>query len=164
MDPRKVELVGKYTDIIQIGARNMQNYPLLIEVGRSGKPVMLKRGPGSTIDEWLSAVRYIEEQGNKQIILCERGIRTFETKTRLTLDLAGALKAKQISGYPVIIDPSHGTGDRELIGPMVKAAGAAGFDGVMVETHIKPSQAKCDKEQALDTDEFNKLFDKQDRS
>ncbi len=160
MEPDKVELVAKYSDILQIGARNMQNYPLLTRVGSIDKPVMLKRGLSATIDEWLAAVKYITSEGNKKVILCERGIRTFEKKTRFTLDLAGALKAKRISNLPVIIDPSHATGDKELIEPMVKAAKAAGFDGVMVETHNNPEEALCDKDQALTTSVFNKIFDR----
>jgi 3-deoxy-7-phosphoheptulonate synthase len=160
MEPDKVELVAKYSGILQIGARNMQNYPLLTRVGSIDKPVMLKRGLSATIDEWLAAVKYVTSEGNKKVILCERGIRTFETKTRFTLDLAGALKAKRISSLPVIIDPSHATGDKELIEPMVKAAKAAGFDGVMVETHNNPEEALCDKDQALTTSNFNKIFDR----
>lgn len=160
MEPAKVDLVTKYSDIIQIGARNMQNYPLLIAAGKTKIPVMLKRGLAATVDEWLAAASYITSQGNDKLILCERGIRTFEDRTRFTLDLAGAFKAKQISGLPVIIDPSHATGDKELIAPMIRAARAIGFNGVMVETHIDPKEALCDKEQALTTDQFNQIFDK----
>jgi 3-deoxy-7-phosphoheptulonate synthase len=157
MDPRKVDLVAKYCDIIQIGARNMQNYPLLVEVGKSKKPVMLKRGLASTVDEWLSATEYITSSGNDKVFLCERGIRTYENRTRFTLDLAGAFKAKQISGIPVIIDPSHATGDKSLIGPMARAAKASGFDGIMIEVHYRPAEALCDKEQALSPKEYLKL-------
>jgi len=158
LDPREVALVASFVDIFQVGTRNMANYALLKEIGKSGKPVMLKRGMSATINEWLSAAEYIFAEGNQQVILCERGIRTFMTETRFTLDLAGAMLAKQKSGLPVIIDPSHATGIPALIPPMVKAAKAAGFDGIMVEVHYDPSQAKCDAEQALTPDQFNEMF------
>ncbi len=158
MDPRDVSLVSQYTDILQIGARNMQNVALLKEVGRQSKPVLLKRGFGNTIEEWLSAVEHIRREGNTNIILCERGIRTFEKATRFTLDLAGAILAQKRSQLPVIVDPSHATGIPELIPPLVKAARAAGLAGVMVEVHCDPQNALCDKEQALLPQKFNKIF------
>lgn len=154
MDTRQVETVAKYADIVQVGARNMQNYELLRELSKIKKPVMLKRGFAATVEEWLSSASYLAAGGNRQIILCERGIRTFETATRFTLDLAGALVAKQKSGYPVIVDPSHATGDKKLIGPLSRAAKAAGFDGIMIEVHYRPAEALCDKEQALMPEEF----------
>lgn len=160
LDTRDVEKVARHTDILQIGARNMQNYELLKEAGKTGLPVLLKRGLAATIDEWISAAGYILKEGNNKIILCERGIRTFESGTRFTLDLAGAILAKQKSGFPVIIDPSHATGKKELIAPLVYAAKAAGLDGVMVEVHCNPDEAKCDKDQALTPEEFNLIFDK----
>lgn len=158
LDTRDVELVAQYADFLQIGARNMQNFELLKEVGKSMKPVILKRGLAATIDEWISAAGYISNEGNNQIILCERGIRTFETETRFTLDLSGAIVAKNKSGFPVIIDPSHATGRKELIKPLALAAKAAGLDGVMIEAHINPSEALCDKDQALTPEEFNEIF------
>ncbi|MFA6493179.1 MAG: 3-deoxy-7-phosphoheptulonate synthase [Patescibacteria group bacterium] len=158
MDTRDIELVAKYTDILQIGARNMQNYPLLKEAGKLKKPILLKRGLGAKIKEWLAAAEYIKKEGNLQIILCERGIRTFENETRFTLDFAGAILAKQISNLPVIIDPSHATGKKELIKPLVLASKAAGLSGVMIEAHIKPKEALCDADQALTPEEFNEIF------
>jgi len=158
MDTRQVELVASYADMLQIGARNMQNYPLLREAGKSGKPVLLKRGFGNKIKEWLLAAEYIKKEGNNQIILCERGIRTFEDSLRFTLDLAGALLAKKKSIYPVIIDPSHATGNPDLIAPLVKAAKAAGIDGVMVEVHCNPTDAKSDSDQQLTPKQFNNIF------
>ncbi|MCD6421992.1 3-deoxy-7-phosphoheptulonate synthase [bacterium] len=154
MDPRDVALVSKYTDILQIGARNMQNFPLLKEVGKTKKPVLLKRGFGNTIEEWLYAVEYIRKEGNEQIILCERGIRTFERTLRFSLDLAGAVWTKQHSPFPVIADPSHATGDPKLVAPLAKAIKSAGLDGVMIEVHARPEKALCDKEQALLPEEF----------
>ncbi len=158
MDPRDIELVSSYADILQVGARNMYNYSLLKELGRIKKPVFLKRGISATVKEWLGALEYILKGGNKEVVLCERGIRTFEKETRFTLDLAGAFIARNKSERPVIIDPSHATGNRELIGPMVKAAKASGFDGVMVEVHFKPETAKSDAEQSLTPRQFNDIF------
>ncbi len=158
MDTRDVELVSKYTDILQIGARNMQNYPLLREVGKSKKPVLLKRHFGSKIKEVLSGADYILKEGNEKIVLCERGIRTFEDSLRFTLDFAGALFLQQNSKFPVIIDPSHATGSPDLIVPLVKASRAAGLDGVMVEVHIAPREAKSDAEQQLTPEQFNSIF------
>lgn len=158
LDPRDVSLVAKYVDILQIGARNMSNFPLLKEVGKIKKPVLLKRGFSATIKEWLLAAEYIKLEGNKEIILCERGIRTFEERTRFTLDLAGALLAKKESGLPTIVDPSHATGIPFLIPPLSKAAKSAGLDGLMIEVHFQPKQAKCDKEQSLTPKVFNNLI------
>ena len=158
MDTRLVELVAGYTDILQIGSRNMQNYPLLKEVGRLRKPVLLKRGMMSTIEEFLLAAEYILNQGNEQVILCERGIRTFETSTRNTLDLSAVPMLKHLSHLPVIVDPSHGTGHRWMVPAMAKAAVAAGADGLIIEVHYKPEEALCDGHQSLSPDEFTKLM------
>jgi 3-deoxy-7-phosphoheptulonate synthase len=158
MDTRDVKLVSSFADMLQIGARNMQNYSLLREVGKSKKPVLLKRGLSAKIEEWLGALGYILAEGNRQVVLCERGIRTFETATRFTLDLAGAILMQKKSRYPVIIDPSHATGKPELIAPLVLAARAAGLYGVMIEVHYNPKIAKSDAKQALTPREFNKIF------
>ncbi len=157
MDPRDVEEAMDYIDIIQIGARNMQNYSLLKEIGRTNKPVMLKRGMSATINEWINAARYIEKEGNPNIILCERGIRTFETYTRNILDLMSIPIIKNETDYPIIIDPSHGTGRRELIIPASKAAKILDADGIMVEVHPNPEKALSDGEQSLDFKEFQEL-------
>lgn len=158
MDTRLVELVAGYTDILQIGSRNMQNYPLLKEVGKLRKPVLLKRGMMSTIEEFLLAAEYILNQGNEQVILCERGIRTFETSTRNTLDLSAVPMLKHLSHLPVIVDPSHGTGHRWMVPAMAKAAVAAGADGLIIEVHFKPEEALCDGHQSLSPDEFTSLM------
>ena len=160
LDPRDVDLVAEHSDMLQIGARNMQNFPLLREVGKRNKPVLLKRGFGNTIEEWLAATEYIRREGNNQIVLCERGIRTFENSLRFTLDLAGALFAQRKSEYPVIIDPSHATGRPDLIEPLAKAAKAAGINGIMVEVHCCPEKALSDRDQALTPEEFRKLAQK----
>ena len=157
MDPRHVELGCEYIDIIQIGSRNMQNFSLLKEVGRTKKPILLKRGMSSTIEEWLMAAEYIKLEGNENIILCERGIRTFENYTRNTLDISVVPTVKSLTNLPIIVDPSHGTGRVELINPMVKASLAAGADGVMVEIHPCPEEALSDGIQSLDFDGFKKL-------
>ncbi len=154
MDTRDVELVAKYADILQIGSRNMQNFSLLTEVGKSKKPVLLKRGMSATIEEWLAAVEYIFVEGNEQVILCERGIRTFETMTRNTLDLSAVPLAKELSGLPVIVDPSHAAGRKSLIEPMSMAALACGADGLMIEVHPNPEKALSDGKQSLDLNEF----------
>ena len=138
----------------------MQNTPLLRAVGRIKKPVLLKRGFGNTIEEWLGAVAYIEKEGNDQIILCERGIRTFETALRFTLDLAGAILVFQKTPYPVIVDPSHATGNPDLVEPLVRAVKSAGLSGVMVEVHYNPQKALSDAEQALTPEQFNLIFEK----
>lgn len=144
-------------DIIQIGARNMQNFHLLKRAGRSNKPILLKRGLSATIDEWLNAAEYIMAEGNSDVILCERGIRTFENYTRNTLDLSAIVAVKTLSHLPVIIDPSHATGRREMVPAMAKAAVAAGADGLMIEVHNDPDNALCDGPQSLRPDEFREL-------
>jgi 3-deoxy-7-phosphoheptulonate synthase len=159
MDADKVELVASYADILQIGTRNMQNFPLLKEVGRSDKPVMLKRGMSATINEWLGCAEYILAEGNPNVIMCERGIRTFETITRNTVDISAAPILHMISHLPVIIDPSHGTGSRSLVPPMSMAAIAAGADGVMVEVHPHPEEALCDGAQSLSPDDFKSFVE-----
>jgi len=158
MDTRQIELVAGYADMIQIGSRNMQNYPLLKEAGMSHKPVLLKRGMMATIEEFLLAAEYILNQGNNQVVLCERGIRTFETSTRNTLDLSAVPMLKQLSNLPVIVDPSHGTGLRWMVPAMAKAAIAAGADGLIMEVHYKPEEALCDGQQSIDTGEFGLLM------
>ena len=158
MDTRQVELVAEYADMVQVGSRNMQNFPLLKEVGMCGKPVLLKRGMMATIEEFLNAAEYILHQGNDQVVLCERGLRTFETSTRNTLDLSAVPMLKRISHLPVIVDPSHGTGHRWMVPPMAKAAVAVGADGIMMEVHYKPEVALCDGHQSLTLDLFNDLM------
>jgi 3-deoxy-7-phosphoheptulonate synthase len=158
MDTKKVELVAEYADLVQVGSRNMQNFPLLKEVGMCGKPVMLKRGMMATIEEFLNAAEYILHHGNDQVILCERGLRTFETSTRNTLDLSAVPMLKNLTHLPVVVDPSHGTGHRWMVGPMSKAAVAVGADGIMMEVHYKPEIALCDGHQSLTPDLFNELM------
>lgn len=158
MDTRKVETVARYADMLQVGSRNMQNYPLLKEVGLSGKPVLLKRGMMATIEEFLLAAEYILNQGNEQVILCERGIRTFETTTRNTLDLSAVPMLKKLSHLPVIVDPSHGTGLRWMVPAMAKAAVAVGADGLILEVHHDPENALCDGYQSLSLSEFGELM------
>ena len=158
MDIRQVELVSSYADMLQIGSRNMQNYPLLKEVGMSRKPILLKRGMMATIEEFLLAAEYILNQGNDQVILCERGIRTFETSTRNTLDLSAVPMLKRLSHLPVIVDPSHGTGLRWMVPAMAKAAVAVGADGLIIEVHYKPEEAICDGHQSLDHNDFINLM------
>ncbi len=158
MDTRQVDLVASYTDILQVGSRNMQNFPLLKEAGMSGKPILLKRGMMSTIEEFLLAAEYILNQGNEQVILCERGIRTFETSTRNTLDLSAVPMLKRLTHLPVIVDPSHGTGLRWMVPPMAKAAIACGADGLIMEVHYNPETALCDGHQSLDLHEYNQLM------
>lgn len=157
LDTRHVELVNKYADCFQIGARNMQNFELLKEVGKTNKPVLLKRGLMSTINEWLMSAEYILSNGNMNVILCERGIRTFETLTRNTLDISAVPAVKTLTHLPVIVDPSHGTGKKHLIDSMAKAAVAAGADGILVEVHPKPEEALSDGEQSLLPLEYEKL-------
>ena len=158
MDTRQVELVAAYADLVQVGSRNMQNYPLLKEVGRCGKPVLLKRGMMATVKEFLLAAEYILNQGNEQVILCERGIRAFETSTRNTLDLSAVPMLKHLSQLPVIVDPSHGTGLRWMVPAMAKAAVAVGADGLIIEVHNKPEEALCDGDQSLNLTEFSSLM------
>jgi 3-deoxy-7-phosphoheptulonate synthase len=154
MDMRDLEPVLEVADVVQIGARNMQNYPLLAEVGRSGRPALLKRGLSSTLDELLMAAEYILKEGNPNVMLCERGIRTFETAYRFTLDLMAVPVLKELSHLPVIVDPSHAAGRRDLVLPLSLAAAAAGADGIIVEVHPNPDEAICDGPQALIADEF----------
>ncbi len=159
MDPRDAELIMKYADMVQIGARNMQNFRLLKEVGMHHKPVLLKRGMSSTIKELLMSAEYIMSEGNYNIVLCERGIRTFEDYTRNTLDLSAVPSLKQLSHLPVIVDPSHGTGKWDLVAPLALAAIAVGADGIMVEVHPQPEMALSDGPQALIPDRFSTLME-----
>jgi 3-deoxy-7-phosphoheptulonate synthase len=154
MSPDHVDLVAKYVDILQIGARNMQNFVLLDEVGKIKKPVMLKRGLSATIEEWLLAADYIMNQGNEQVILCERGIRTFETYTRSTMDISSIPIIKKVSHLPIIADPSHGTGKWYLVPPLALAAVAAGADGLLIEVHPNPDSALVDGPQSLTFENF----------
>ena len=159
MTPADVALVGQYTDVFQIGARNMQNYLLLEEVGRTSVPVLLKRGLSATIEEWLLAAEYVMAQGNKQVMLCERGIRTFETATRNTFDLNAVAYAKRVSHLPVLADPSHGTGKWQLVTPLSLAATACGADGLIIEAHPDPDRALSDGAQSLTLENFARLMD-----
>ncbi len=159
-DPRDVSWVCEYADVLQIGTRNMQNFSLLKEAGKVTKPVLLKRGMYSTLKEWLSCAEYILAEGNPNVILCERGIRTFETYTRNTLDLSIVPSVKEVSHLPIIVDPSHGTGRLSLIETMSLAATAAGADGIMIEVHHNPCEALCDKDQAMPPDMFANLMRK----
>jgi 3-deoxy-7-phosphoheptulonate synthase len=154
IDTRDVPWVSEYADVLQIGARNMQNFSLLKEVGKGRKPVLLKRGMNSTIEEWLNCAEYILSGGNPDVILCERGIRTFETYTRNTLDISAVPALKELTHLPVIVDPSHASGRVSLIPSLGLAAVAAGADGVIVEVHVNPSEALCDKDQMLTPDQF----------
>jgi 3-deoxy-7-phosphoheptulonate synthase len=158
MDASQIPLMEEHTDILQVGARNMQNFTLLRALGKVRKPVLLKRGLAATIEEWLMAAEYILEGGNTQVLLCERGIRTFETAMRNTLDLAAVAYVKQRSHLPVIVDPSHATGDPALVVPMSLAAAAAGADGLLVEVHPWPEKALCDGKQALTPERFQELM------
>ncbi len=159
MSSEHIETVSQCVDILQIGARNMQNFELLKAVGRTGKPVLLKRGLSATIDEWLASADYIMNEGNFNVILCERGIRTFETRTRNTLDLSAVALVKQLSHLPVIVDPSHGTGNSKLVAPMSRAALAVGADGLIIEVHPQPEKALSDGFQSLNFEQFSKLFE-----
>jgi 3-deoxy-7-phosphoheptulonate synthase len=158
MAPEDVELVESYTDVLQIGSRNMQNYPLLKKVGRASKPVLLKRGIAGTIAEWLGCAEYILCEGNPDVILCERGIRGFDAITRNMLDVTAVPVIHQLSPLPVIIDPSHGTGIRSLVSPMAKAGVAAGADGLLIEVHPHPEKALSDGSQSLTPGEFKQLM------
>ena len=158
MSPEDVGIVEEYANILQIGARNMQNYPLLKRVGEASKPVLLKRGLSSTVEEWLSAAEYVLAGGNEEVILCERGIRTYQKLTRFTLDLSVVPLLKEVSSLPVVVDPSHGTGVRSLVSPMAKAAVAAGADGLLIEVHPNPEEAKSDGAQSLRPKEFRELM------
>lgn len=159
LEPGKVDLVAKYADMLQVGARNMQNFSLLRAVGKSKKPVLLKRGMMATIDELLQAAEYILLEGNPNVVLCERGIRTFETATRNTLDLAAVPVLRKLTHLPILVDPSHATGSRDLVVPMTKAAVSAGADGVMIEVHPRPQNALSDSHQQLDLNEFARLME-----
>ncbi|MDK2805175.1 MAG: 3-deoxy-7-phosphoheptulonate synthase [Thermoanaerobacterium sp.] len=152
-----IEKVSQYADILQVGSRNMQNFELLKEIGKSNMPVLLKRGLSSTIEEWLNAAEYIMKEGNPNVILCERGIRTFETYTRNTLDLNAVAAVKNLSHLPVIVDPSHGTGRRDLIAPLSRAAVAVGADGLIIEVHPHPDMALSDGAQSLTPEEFDNV-------
>lgn len=158
IDEASLELALKYVDMVQVGARNMQNYHLLRMVGRSGRPVILKRGFSSTIEEWLMAAEYVVSEGNENVVLCERGIRTFENATRNTLDLSAVPLVKGLSHLPVIVDPSHATGVQRLVTPMARAAVAAGADGLLVEVHPEPCKALCDGPQSLTPEDFDSLM------
>ncbi len=160
MDPRDVDLVAEHVDLLQIGTRNAQNYFLLDEVGKCDKPVLLKRGMACSVEEWLLCAEYVLARGNQQVILCERGIRTFETGTRFTLDVAAIPLAKRLSHLPVIADPSHGTGRWYLVEPMSMASIAAGADGLMVEIHPDPDRALSDGPQSLNFANFRRLMER----
>jgi 3-deoxy-7-phosphoheptulonate synthase len=159
VDPADVELVASYADMLQIGTRNMQNFALLQAVGSASKPVLLKRGMSATIEEWLMAAEYIAQRGNLDIVLCERGIRTFEKATRNTLDVSAVPIAQQLSHLPVIVDPSHSGGRRELVLPLTRAAIAVGADGVIIDVHHDPGLALCDGDQALGESDMKEVFD-----
>lgn len=159
MDPRQLEIVSSYVDIIQIGARNMQNFDLLKEAGKQQKPILLKRGMAATVKEFLMSAEYILSGGNHNVILCERGIRTFDDSTRFTLDITSVALIELLSHLPVIVDPSHGTGNRDLIVPMSRAAVAAGADGLMIEVHPKPEEALSDGFQSLTFDNFRQMME-----
>ena len=160
MEINQIPLFLKYVDILQVGARNMQNFNLLKELSKINKPVILKRGLSATIEEWLMAAEYILSGGNREVILCERGIRTFEVATRNTLDLCAIPVVKKLSHLPIIIDPSHGTGLRDKVAPMSMASIAAGCDGLMIEVHNKPECALCDGAQSLYPEQFDELYSK----
>jgi 3-deoxy-7-phosphoheptulonate synthase len=159
VDPRDIELVSSYADLIRIGTRNMANFPLLAEVGRQSKPVLLKRGFTATIEEWLNAAEYVYKEGNHSVILCERGIRTFENQTRNTLDISAVPVVKGLSHLPVVVDPSHSGGRRALVAPLARAGVAAGADGLMIDVHPAPETALVDGPQAILPTEFDALMD-----
>jgi 3-deoxy-7-phosphoheptulonate synthase len=163
MSTNEVDLVSNYADALQIGARNMQNFPLLREIGKTKKPVILKRGFGCTIEEWLAAAEYILLEGNKNVILCERGIRTFGDLTRFTLDISSIPLVKQLTSLPVIVDPSHAAGRADLVEPLALASIAAGADGIMVEVHHNPKNALSDGKQSLTFSQFKSLMEKINR-
>ena len=158
MDPRHVEAVAEAADVIQIGARNSQNFMLLAELGRIDKPVLLKRGPSTSVEELLMAAEYVAKEGNERIILCERGIRTFETATRFTLDLGSVAALKTETHLPVIVDPSHAAGRRDLVLPLARAAVAVGADGIIVEVHPRPEDALSDGPQQIRASEFDDFY------
>ncbi|MGI6081413.1 MAG: 3-deoxy-7-phosphoheptulonate synthase [Limnochordia bacterium] len=160
VNPRDVETVVQYADMLQIGARNMQNYTLLKEVGMSRRPVLVKRGLSATVEEWLMAAEYIMLAGNEDVVLCERGIRTYETQTRNTLDMSAVVAIQELSHLPVVVDPSHGTGRWRYVTPMALAAVAAGADGLMVEVHRRPEEALSDGPQSLRPEVFARLMER----
>ena len=159
VDPRDVELVSSYADMVRIGTRNMSNFTLLEELGRQEKPVLLKRGFTATIEEWLNAAEYVYKEGNHQVVLCERGIRTFETQTRNTLDISAVPVVRSLSHLPILVDPSHSGGRRALVAPLARAGIAAGADGVIIDVHPAPETALVDGPQAILPDEFAELMD-----
>jgi 3-deoxy-7-phosphoheptulonate synthase len=158
MDISQIDVVGRYSDIFQVGARNMQNFTLLRELGRARKPVLLKRGISATIEEWLLSAEYVLAGGNMEVILCERGIRTFESYTRNTLDISAIPVVKTLSHLPVFVDPSHGTGRRDKVAPMARAAVAAGADGLIIEVHCDPDKALSDGAQSMFPAQFDRLM------
>jgi 3-deoxy-7-phosphoheptulonate synthase len=164
MDARDLEAVLEVADVIQVGARNMQNYPLLAEIGRAGRPVLLKRGASATLEELLMAAEYVLKEGNPNVLLCERGIRTFEGAYRYTLDITAVPVLKELSHLPVIVDPSHAAGRRSLVTPLSLAAAAAGADGIIVEVHPQPEEAICDGPQALVADTFAEYVEQVERA
>ncbi len=158
MDLSQIDVVSRYADILQVGARNMQNFTLLREIGRTRKPVLLKRGIAATIEEWLLSAEYVLAGGNSEVILCERGIRTFESYTRNTLDISAIPVVKKLSHLPIVVDPSHGTGRRDKVAPMARAAIAAGADGLLIEVHCDPDHALSDGAQSLYPPQFDRLM------
>ena len=160
VNPRDVETVIQYADMLQIGARNMQNYTLLKEVGMSRRPVLVKRGLSATVEEWLMAAEYIMLAGNENVVLCERGIRTYETQTRNTLDMSAVAAVQELSHLPIVVDPSHGTGKWRYVTPMALAAVAAGADGLMIEVHCRPEEALSDGPQSLRPEVFARLMER----
>jgi 3-deoxy-7-phosphoheptulonate synthase len=158
MDISQIAVIEQYCDMFQVGARNMQNYTLLRELGRTRKPVLLKRGISATIEEWLLSAEYVLAGGNTQVILCERGIRTFESYTRNTLDISAIPVVKKRSHLPIVVDPSHGTGRRDKVAPMARAAVAAGADGLLIEVHCDPDHAMSDGAQSLYPAQFDRLM------
>ncbi len=158
MDTDQIGIVSKYSDILQVGSRNSQNFPLLRKLGRQKKPVLLKRGFGNTVDEFINSSRYISREGNRNIIMVERGIRTFENSTRFTLDVSAVPVIKEVVDYPVLIDPSHPAGKRRLVQPLALAGIGSGADGLMVEVHPSPDDALSDRDQQLDFQQFGQLY------
>lgn len=157
LDVRQAELVARYADMLQIGSRNMHNVPLLQEAARTGRPLLIKRGMSATLEEWLCAAEYVFLAGNEQVVLCERGIRSFDPYTRNVLDLGALIAARQRTGIPVVADPSHAAGRRELVAPLARAALAAGADGLLIEVHPDPDRALSDGQQSLAVQEFSRL-------
>jgi 3-deoxy-7-phosphoheptulonate synthase len=160
MEPDQVGVTAAYADMLQIGARNMANFPLLKRVGKTRTPVLLKRGFSATIEEWLMSAEYVLSEGNSQVVLCERGIRTFDNSMRFNLDLNAVPFLKELTHLPIVVDPSHGTGKRSLVGPMALAGIAAGADGLMIESEPNPDSAKCDASQTIEPDELARIVRK----